>query len=72
MNINYLFSCFCPFLEREHSIHISYATVNMTGDMNRHYKKMGYKCEYFSECPYPEKDEFKRCPVFINAPDEPN
>lgn len=44
----------------------------MTGDMNRHYKKMGYKCEYFSECPYPEKDEFKRCPVFINSPDEPN
>lgn len=71
-NYDYRYTSQCPYLKCEHSICITYAEIPILGQMSPGYKKMSYGCDYFDECPYPEHDEYGRCPLFISAPDEPH
>ena len=71
MSIRYRFHHYCPYLDRIHAISIDYAKINLIGDPKTHYKIIGFSCEYASDCPYPENDEYGRCPVYLAAPDEP-
>lgn len=69
--ITYTHSGTCPYVEGIHSIHVNYTEVNMVGRSSPGYKKISYSCELSNECPYPGRDQFGRCPVFMSSPDKP-
>lgn len=61
----------CPYLDEEHSILVNYAEIPILGQLSNGYKKMDYSCSEMSSCPYPDKDQWGRCPVYISAPSRP-
>ena len=71
-NVTYEYTDFCPYLECEHPIEITYAEIPILGKLSPGYKAISYECDLSEECPYPRKDRYGRCPVFLSAPDEPN
>lgn len=71
MSIRYQFTHYCPYLEKMHVIYLDYAKLNFIGDVETHYKITGYQCDYVNDCPYPDNDLYGRCPVYLDAPDEP-
>jgi hypothetical protein len=68
-NITYSYTAQCPFLNRSHTISITSAEVPMCGVPTAQYKKIGYDCNYYNECPSTFKDEKHRCQVYLDAPD---
>lgn len=71
-NLIYRHTDFCPYLGCDHSIKITYAEIPIVGRLSPGYKAMSYSCDLSEECPYPQKDQYGRCPVYLSAPNEPN
>lgn len=69
--LTYNFNFQCPYLNRPHSISIDYIEFFMCGTNHPCYKKGSYSCDEIDDCPFPSKDEWGRCPVYLKAPDEP-
>ncbi|MEG0273242.1 MAG: hypothetical protein RR639_04200 [Hydrogenoanaerobacterium sp.] len=61
----------CPYTGTLQAIEINYFEVPMSGTLGMDYKKDAYSCALSDECPYPERDKYHRCPVYINAPSRP-
>lgn len=59
----------CPYTGSSQSIRINYLEVPVLGTMNNGTKKDSYHCTLANECPYPEQDEYHRCPVYLQAPE---
>lgn len=68
--IIYAFSSECPYLHDFHTIHIDYHEIDIVGTNKVGYKKGNYSCN-INDCPYPNKDEYGRCPVYLESPSEP-
>lgn len=68
--IKYSFKSKCPYLNKSHTIFIDYHEVHMCGSTNPGYKKGNYSCDV-TNCPYPSKDAYGRCPVYLNSPSQP-
>lgn len=66
--IRILHTSHCPYLNRVHSIYINYFEIPMAGKTSHEYKKEGYSCEY-NNCT--SRDSVGRCPVFLEAPENP-
>lgn len=66
----YPYTVECPYLKKQHTINIEFAEFLMSGNLAPGYKKMGYSCEFDSECPH--KDRYKRCIIYSDAPNNPN
>lgn len=60
----------CPYTNSLHTIDVKYAEI--PNQLHPGYKLMSYSCCFSEECPYPKKDPFGRCPVFMTAPQQPN
>lgn len=71
MSIIKSFQSQCPYLDKPHSIAVECAEVNMCGTMDSHYKRIGYDCNMINECPYPSKDKYGRCPVYLESLSHP-
>ncbi|WP_410744263.1 hypothetical protein [Clostridium neonatale] len=61
----------CPYLNQSHSIDITYTEMRMLGNPNPEYKKGSYSCDEIEDCPYPSKDKWGRCPVYLDSPSNP-
>lgn len=61
----------CPYVGAPHAIELKYAEIPLLGHVGPDYKIMSYSCDLSDECPYPEKDKYGRCPVFLAAPKRP-
>ena len=61
----------CPYLNKFHSINITYAEIRMLGNPNSDYKKGSYSCNEIENCPYPSQDKWGRCPVYLDSPSSP-
>ncbi|MFL0198418.1 hypothetical protein ACJDU8_23040 [Clostridium sp. WILCCON 0269] len=66
----YRFTAQCPYFDELHSINIDYAEIPKLGTRTE-YKKIDYWCTEINNCPYPSKDKWRGCPVYLNAPSEP-
>lgn len=42
-------SGFCPEVNKNMRIRVSFEELNFIGDMNTYYKKIGFLCEHYSE-----------------------
>lgn len=60
---------YCPHTEAKQTILVDYEDVSFIGDSAPEYKKMQFRCPYLEECEH--LDSYERCPVFLNAPDDP-
>lgn len=69
--LTFMFEGDCPHTGTAQTIKISYFEIPMMGTLALGYKKDAYSCPLYDECPYPERDEYHRCPVYINAPSRP-
>ncbi len=67
----YRFTDICPYTDTRQSIQISYFKIPVMGTLTQGYKKDSYSCPLHNECPFPERDEYGRCPVYLNAPASP-
>jgi hypothetical protein len=65
------FNLKCPYLNRLQQISIDYMEVPMCGTTQQCYKKGDYSCDEMDNCPFPSKDKYGRCPVYLNAPSRP-
>lgn len=65
----YLFTGNCPYTNQPQTISITYYKPlgSFTGNS---FKKGEYSCSLNNECSYP-KDSFGRCPVYLEAPRQP-
>lgn len=71
ITLTYDFNSQCPYLNKLHPISIDYIQFDMPGTNSPGYKKVSYYCDKINECPYPPKDEWQRCPVYLRAPSRP-
>ncbi|WP_041700796.1 hypothetical protein [Clostridium kluyveri] len=71
ITLTYNFSSECPYLNEPHCISIDYIKFDMTGTGMPGYKKGSYFCNKVKNCPYPSKDRWGRCPVYLDAPCPP-
>lgn len=71
-HINYIFKAQCPYLNRINSISVDYLEVPTLGTAQCGYKKGNYYCDYMNNCPFPAKDKWGRCPVYLSAPSQPH
>ena len=67
--LTYNFTGNCPYTGTRQTIRIDYLEVPVIGTMNNSNRKDSYSCPSASECPYPEQDEYHRCPVYLQAPE---
>ena len=70
-NIHTIYTAECPYTNKYKSITIDYAVIHIAGKLSPEYKKMSYKCDLIHECPYPDQDEYGRCPLYISSPSQP-
>ncbi len=61
----------CPNTNELHSIKIEYFEILVAGRTKPGYKKSSYSCSLARDCPYRKMDVYGRCPVYLNAPNEP-
>lgn len=61
----------CPYTNSPQTIKINYFEIQLIGSMAPGYKKDAYSCPLANECPYPDRDAYHRCPVYLKAPDAP-
>lgn len=57
------YSGFCPYLQCDHQISVTFAEVNAIGMSRPGYKFIGYSCSHSEECPYPRRNRIGLCPV---------
>lgn len=69
--LTYTFNAECPYLNRPHSISIDYAEILLCGANKPDYQKLTYSCDESDTCPFPSKDNYGRCPVYLESPSEP-
>ncbi|MBV4430717.1 hypothetical protein KM803_09220 [Clostridium tyrobutyricum] len=69
--LTYNFNAQCPYLNEPHYISIDYIEFDMLGSNGSNYKKGSYYCDKANNCPYPSKDKWGRCPVYLDAPSRP-
>ena len=69
MNIRYSFKSEGPHLGKSHLIIVEYAKIEVCGTTETLYKKMSYTCREGSDCTF--KDEYGRCPLYLDAPSNP-
>ena len=69
--ITYRFSGNCPYTGEQQTIKLEYSKILMVGFSDPGYKKGSYSCPHSAECPYPDRDPYGRCPVYLSSPDEP-
>lgn len=68
LTITIKLSGYCPVRKEELSIEIQYCSVSVLGKIitDKDFKKLGYMCIY-----EPNDVQCPRCPIYENAPDEP-
>jgi hypothetical protein len=69
--IKYIYTGSCPYTSSPQAITIDYFEIPIAGNLLPGYKKSVYSCPLFNECPYPKQDQYRRCPVYLSAPNEP-
>ena len=69
--LTYTLRAHCPYLNQLHSISIDYIEFEMCGTTGPCYKKGQYFCDKRDNCPFPSKDKWQRCPVYLDAPSRP-
>jgi len=52
---------FCPFLQDEHSIFVTYQKIQLAGWSAAEAKPISYECDYSSEC------KRGNCPIFTDC-----
>lgn len=63
------YSDICPRFDEYRTIEIRYAVIPILG-RSPGYKKMSFTCDDGTDCPH--LDQWGRCPLMIDAPDEPD
>ena len=58
-----IFSDYCPYLQCEHQIRVTFAEVNAIGMPRPGYKLLSYSCSHSDDCPYPRRNCIGLCPV---------
>lgn len=67
--ISYNYTEHCPYLGKEHTITIKSFEIQIGSSID--YKKDTFYCNCINECPEDYRDEYGRCPVYLNAPNNP-
>ena len=64
------FTDYCPFLQDDNTIEMTFAEINSIGSSQSGYKLTGYSCPHSDDCPYPERSRLGLCPVAEKAQNE--
>lgn len=68
---SYHFTGDCPQTKTKQDIQINYFEITQTCSATHAYKKDAYYCPLKQDCPFPNEDDFGRCPVYLAAPNQP-